>query len=162
MTIADTDLMSDYSAGRIEGIDLGVDVPGFAVEVHGEQDHVDCAASVVFVDYSLAFHAERLGDEAPRWFKPDGWPSDEGDTKLQQRLREILAKRAGVDSPTVWEYNGGGDDPYWGVSIHADYREGETVRAWFDRIGWPIMAALINCTDPGTFNYPYLYSDSEI
>lgn len=34
----------------------------------------------------------------------------------------------------------------------------ETYDAWFDRIGWPVIATLINATDPGTFMFPYLFS----
>lgn len=49
-------------------------------------------------------------------------------------------------------------DGYIAFSISVPYQAGETVVQWVDRIGWRVIATLINATDPGTFNYPYLFS----
>ena len=74
-------------------------------------------------------------------------------------LCDELKKLTGIDEiDPVEDGDPDGEDGYVAFSIHTDYREGETVAEWIDRIGWPVIATLTNATDPGTFNYPYLFS----
>lgn len=136
-----------------------------------EIDPEEHNAVVVWVE-GLQFHAEYNGPrEYPAhagygaWTSPDnwtsrvnsdGWLTGESERHLANRLNELLRDQGGavVDVDTV-EY--GGDEPNVAFEVVTKYREGETYQQWLDRVGWPVVATLINVTDPGTFNSAYLF-----
>jgi hypothetical protein len=147
-------LMSSFIDRGIDGIDLSDD-PQYRVEVDNE-GHAD----IMWTEY-LGFH-QRLADgdhakfgNAPAWSQfvdEFGFLTAENETKL---VAELVKLTSVADIETV-EY--GGDEPCVTFSVRTDYLQGETVDQWFDRIGWHVVATLTNATDPGTFNFPYLFS----
>jgi hypothetical protein len=114
---------------------------------------------------NLEFHAELAKSEEgtfPKWTFVNSWDSltDEyGFLKAEviAALRDELARLL-PQGCQVYADDTAGDEIEVGFEIVTEYREGETYEAWLDRIGWPVIAELINCTDPGTFNHPYLFS----
>lgn len=137
-----------------------------------EVDRDDHKAIVVWRE-PLQFHidwnsGEHYFDTAPRvnqWSQladSDGWLTDSAELKLAERLTGYLRK-AGIDDADVFTtgYNGE-DEPTLTFEIVTPYRAGETFDSWFERIGWPVAATLINVTDPGTFMAPYLFDMSAL
>lgn len=173
----------DYSAPMDSFADMGENPaeesnPNCRLEV----DRENRQAIIVWTEY-LQFHAElarsdeeRFADHVVqtgnRWddLTEGGWLKPEAERALAGELARILTAE-GVstaawtvhgddhDEPVqVWVADGGGDEPSVTFEVVTDYSEGESYESWFDRIGWPVVATLINCTDPGTFNFPYLFS----
>lgn len=160
MTLNGTVLMSAFQGDRIDFMDLGLDDdPRFAVEV-AEPAEGDGVASIIFFE-RLEFHA----DLAQR-FTPDEWRErTDADGELTGKFIDTLLDRMTgylsekVEGPLyVGTTEGGDSEPNITLEIGANYREGETFGEWFDRIGWPIIATLINVSDPGTFNAPYWFA----
>lgn len=112
----------------------------------------------------LAFHAELAKSEEDRlsFTFLNRWSSltDEygflitgAASALRDELARLLPKGC-----QVYIDKGACDEPEVCFEVVTDYRDDETYEAWLDRIGWPVIAELINSTDPGTFNHPYLFS----
>lgn len=145
--------LARYAGNAIHGLDLSDD-PRYRVEVHDEDRYTD----IVWTEY-LAFHRELADRDHARWpdmpswstFTVDGWLTAEN----ERVLCDELSRLTGIADIGTEECD---DEPNITFSIRTEYLEGETVTQWFDRIGWPVVAELTNCTDPGTFNHPYLFS----
>lgn len=140
------------------------------LEVDVEEHH----AVIVWTE-TLGFHAEYNGRREypaahgyPAWSTEDswsplvdehGWLTPDAETALQIRLAELMPTEA--HGATVFIADPRDDHPNIVFEVVTDYAaEGETYEAWLDRIGWPVIATLINVTDPGTFNSPYLFDAS--
>lgn len=87
----------------------------------------------------------------------DGWLTPDAKRHFADKLAVIIREQTGHDL-TVDTVDTGYDEPSITFEVVTDYRDGESYDAWLDRIGWPVVATLINATDPGTFNHPYLFS----
>jgi hypothetical protein len=158
MALTGTEPMSSFAGDRIDSVDLtGGHDPRFAVEVSDEGNR----ATLIFNE-PLAFHA----DLAKR-YTPEEWKTrTDADGELTAEFEEVLLERLRGYLwdvlPSVPEYIGttdGGDyEPNFTIEISADYLEGETFDQWHARIAWPIIATLINVSDPGTFNKPYWFA----
>lgn len=134
-----------------------------------EVDTDERRATIVFTEV-LAFHAEYNG---PQTFQTPGFPTvttegkwtplvdedgfltHDAETALAGRLSAMMPSAA--DGSAVFIADSNDDEPNVVIEITTDYTDGETYESWLDRIGWPIVATLINVTDPGTFNSPYLF-----
>lgn len=107
----------------------------------------------------LAFHRDRFDESWHRLVDSNGYLTARAQTRLAEAYQKILAER-GVCDVRV-EYCSGlefEDQPSVALAFISTYSEGETFRSWFERSGWPIIAGAINCTDPGTFDCPYVYA----
>lgn len=112
-----------------------------------EIDKEERQAIIVWTEL-LQFHAEHNETE---W----KWLTYEQEDYLAKRLAELIQKQAGK---TVQVHSGSsGDEPNVSFEVVTDYRDGETYQQWLDRVGWPVVATLINVTDPGTFMSAYLF-----
>ncbi|MEB3023352.1 MULTISPECIES: hypothetical protein [Mycolicibacter] len=151
--------VSDYAGNTLDP-DVGPDGDSrFRFEV-GEEGTVD----IIFCE-PLRFHQE-LADTDHRniggaQYRPwsdfvnaNGYLTDANSEKLVAELRKMTGVSDIEHEPSA-EFE---DEPSWAVSIRTDYRQGETIASWHSRIGWPVVAAIVNTTDPGTFNCPYLFS----
>lgn len=121
-----------------------------------EVDTESRRATIVWVE-DLRFHA----DNRRLPLADDGWLKPEAYDELSAELESILQRHVGYGTHAYASPDFGGDEPHVAFEVDTDYAEGETYGGWLERIGWPIVAALINSTDPGTFNYPYLFSAIE-
>lgn len=162
--------MADCAGNMLAPIELGDDqYDRYRVEVT-DDGHAD-----IIWREELRFHRERCDADAESFgdrnsnYRPwstyteenggSRWLTTENAEKLVAELRR-LTKVDDIDTTEDGDADNWDDanDGYVAFSIRTDYREGETVSEWFDRIGWPVIAELVNCTDPGTFNHPYLFS----
>ena len=122
--------------------------------------------AVICFTEPLAFHAElaQREESSIRGQRPwadltdeHGYLTPEQQGKIGTELAKLIKGQTGVDA-TVYSESGWDDEPSIGFEIVTTYQDGETFNSWFDRAGWPIVATIINVTDPGTFNCPYLFS----
>lgn len=123
-----------------------------------EVDRDDHKAIVVWRE-SLAFHAEWNGARWSDFVDSDGWLTGSAQLKLAQRLTAYLLK-AGIEADVYTGMHDGMDEPNLTFEVVTAYRAGETFKSWHERTGWPVVATLINVTDPGTFMSPYLFDMS--
>lgn len=144
------------------GESLTDDDPRFLLEINTDSEE----AVIVFTDY-LNFHAELARDDENKGYHHDHRWADLTDSagyftpgaaeKLAQAYSQLLVSR-GVNGVSVYYASGqeSDEEPSMVLEFVSRYTTGETYGSWFDRIGWPIVAEVINCTDPGTFNCPYV------
>lgn len=125
-----------------------------------EVDRDDHKAIAVWRE-SLAFHIEYNGARWSDFADSDGWLTSSAELALATRLTSHLAK-GGIEADVYTTGHNGEDEPTLTFEVVTAYRAGETYKSWYDRIGWPIVATLINVTDPGTFNSPYLFDMSAL
>lgn len=159
--------MADHVDNDLYPMDLGDDwhMP-YRILVYGGGD--GNYADIVWRE-ELRFHHELADSDAAKLgernaqYKP--WPHYTDDSGMwltaenESILVDELKRLTGIeDIETAEDGDPDGDDGYIAFSIRTDYRDGETVAEWVDRIGWHVIATLTNATDPGTFNYPYLFS----
>lgn len=124
---------------------------------------IDRENSLAIVCWSedLKFHAEYKGDRWKERVDEDGWLTATAEGYIANRLAALIKKQAGV-AVEVDTIDYGGDEPNITFEVVTDYQDGETYEHWLDRIGWPVVATLINVTDPGTFNSAYLFDMREV
>lgn len=126
----------------------------FMLEINADQRE-----AVIEFRESLASHRSYAGDAWSTLCGSNGYltaPAAEG---LAAQYSKILADH-GVHGVTV-KYAAGqefDDEPSVAVQFISVFSPGETFGSWHARIGWPIIAEVINGTDPGTYNYPYVYA----
>ncbi|MEB3023076.1 MULTISPECIES: hypothetical protein [Mycolicibacter] len=153
-------LMTDYNAGELPHPDDN----RFVLEIDPDRNE----AEIIFSDH-LAFHAEyaRQDEQSGRtadnpWASitdANGYLTDQAKSKLTGALSQLLADRGIAGVSTVYASGSEFDDaPSYVVGFWSTFAAGETFDSWFSRIGWPIIAAVINSTDPGTFNWPYVFN----
>lgn len=151
--------------------DLGENPADAPYDCRLEIDKEEHKAIIVWTE-TLKFHAELAQLDEQR-FSPTvhhhkwstltdehGWLTVEAQNNLEAELTKLLREKAnlvGTDR-TVWTENTDDNEPSVTWEIVTDYLPDETYEAWLDRIGWPVIATLINATDPGTFMFPYLFS----
>ncbi|WPH57860.1 hypothetical protein [Mycobacterium phage WXIN] len=133
-----------------------------------EVDRDERHAVIVWVE-PLRFHAEYNGprkgcyksgdDDWSPHVDNDGYLNRDARTALGNRLQDYLGARGHVVEPDAYD---GSDEPNITFEIVTSYEDGETFSHWHDRIGWPVVGTLINVTDPGTFNSPYLFDMSTL
>ena len=167
MAVGKDALMSDYADNGIDGADLGAtdNYPRFLVEV-ADDGHAD-----VEITEPLAFHAELAQSDEQQsgsdyrgvaWrtlTDENGYLTSDATAKVAAELARLITSETGLTLDVVHEPDRELEDlPSVGLSVRTDYRPGETVQQWTDRVGWPVIATVINVTDPGTFNCPYLFS----
>lgn len=119
-------------------------------------------AAAVWIADPLRYHADFLG--AHTWSViagADGCLHPQAAKLAVEVLAERLAAEAGIITTVVHavglETSPAG--PAFAVIVHAPYTAGESFDQWLQRCGWPIMATVVNITDPGTYNSPYLYRE---
>lgn len=173
--------MIDVATRMMDLVDRGVDGyevtadndPRFRVEVSG--DNGENHAVICFVE-PLRFHAELAQADEERfshaatqtWHKwseltdDDGYLTAESTEKITTELAAVITGENGgkivdfdVSHADYLEFE---DEPTLGIEVGTTFGADETFESWFDRIGWPVIATIINATDPGTFNFPYLFS----
>lgn len=153
--------MADRVDRGLDPRDFGEASGNYRVEI-GEGGRAD-----IIWREELRFHHEladadavKYGDRAGGQYKPwshytNGiWLTEDNEKKLVDELRRLT----GLDDIETIEDGDADEDGYVAFTIGTTYSPEETVSAWIDRIGWPVVAELTNCTDPGTFNHPYLFS----
>lgn len=145
--------LSDCS--RIDGRELGVDK---YVDCFIECDDGRGYHEIGYTDY-LRFATER-GDLDGE-INANGWLTSSALLKYEARARDYL-KDAGLPTAPLNTLSAGdqagGDDPNVTFTITVPSNVDMTVGQMWDQIGWPFIATLINVTDPGTFNSPYLWA----
>ena len=151
--------VADFAEQEIDAVSLvGDNDPSFQFYVT-DDGYVD-----ISVVETLRFHQELADADAARYggkYRPwsdfvgaDGRLTPSNSDKLVTELRRLTGV-ANIEHDADLEFD---DEPSWGVSIRTGYLPGESLAQWHERIGWPVIAAVRNATDPGTFNYPYLFS----
>ncbi len=157
-------LMSDHAGNDLIGYDLTPDNdPRFRVEVRDDEPYAD----IEFTE-PLQFHRELMDRERSRFGNgvtwsdiadANGWLTAESAARAVAELKRLLEERTkmSIDIERA-DHLEGDEEPTLGVSIRTEYQLGETVDQWFGRAGWPIIAEIINVTDPGTFNCPYWFT----
>ncbi|MFZ2527645.1 MAG: hypothetical protein WAX14_08330 [Rhodococcus sp. (in: high G+C Gram-positive bacteria)] len=143
--------IGDLAGEHLTHIDLGDDDPRVSVEV-GE-------GSVISVQFAelLQFHRERG--------LPAGIVDDDGDltgngrARIESHLRTLLAAQGSVDPAAVHVDDDLGDDQGFLVVLQTTVPSGTQFHDFYDRTAWPFVATMVNITDPGTFNSPYLFSE---
>lgn len=152
-----TDTMKDRLDDRIDHIEIGADDPRFAIEV---SDNGDGLTGVILFVESLQFHAEYLSDVWAEISEDENYLTAQAMAELgksySSELSSALDETGSIlyldyDSADVEDY------PEIEISIPVSVRDGETVEDFLDRT-YPIMAILINITDPGTFGSQYVFS----
>lgn len=167
------DLASEAFSGENmwDRVDLGSDSPDLYLEEDDGRGYVE----IGYTEY-LHFHLEYglipdsllteptdEDDPLSRWLNQDG---------LEYVRRQIAMLLSGdiprhnyglishvVDSLEVNDQRGG-DDPHFTVSIAVTPESGWLVKDFDEKYIWPFDAAMINMTDPGTFDHPYLFRDA--
>ena len=138
--------------------DRGVDPTegsGNPYHCHLEIDDESRLAIVVWTEF-LAFHAERNGP-AKGWYASteddwaplvdeNGWLTEGAERRVAIRLADILKDSVGY-TLTVDTYYGP-DEPSVVIEVAVPYRDGDTYEEWLDRIGWPVVATLIQRDRP--------------
>ena len=120
-----------------------------------EVDQIANTATVAWTE-PLAFHAAYNGDDWTRHVDADGYLTPAAEPALAERLSGMFPESC--NGTTIFtDYDDVGDAPAIRFELTTSYLPGETFDHWFDRIGWPIVATLVNVTDPGTFGSPYLF-----
>jgi hypothetical protein len=121
-----------------------------------DSGHID----ITFTE-PLGFHHERAVAGSPpaggQWadcVDSDGKLTSTASQRLIAQLRTLTGV-GDIERQPDAEFD---DEPCWAVSFRTDVLAGETLAQWHQRIGWPVIATVINTTDPGTFNSPYLFS----
>lgn len=151
--------VADLAEQDIDSVALvGDNDPSFRFYVT-DDGHVD-----ISVVETLRFHQELADADHARYggkYRPwsdfvdaEGRLTSSNSDKLVAELRRLTGVGT-IEHDGDLELEG---EPSWGVSIRTAYLPGESLAQWHDRIGWPVIAAVRNATDPGTFNYPYLFS----
>lgn len=162
-------MLPDYSTPMVDLADIGVSLaaddgdPRFLLEIsEGNLADIEFRELLEFhrgyfegeesKGYPLARTWSQATDES-------GYLTAYSQDRLVVGYRELLSENR-VSGVTVTYASGleFDDEPSVAVTFTSPFDEGETFGSWFDRIGWPIVANIINCTDPGTFNCPYVYS----
>lgn len=148
--------------GQLSGVDLGEDDPGFFLETDIDDDNL--AFVLGYTEYLEFARDNGLIPSALLQDGGEGWLTNEGESKVAGYLRRLLAEsRYGLPDEIIdtLEVSGsqGGDDPNFTVTIAVPSGTGLTVGQFIDTIEAPFAGALINVTDPGTFNHPYLFSE---
>jgi hypothetical protein len=130
----------------------------FYLEIDRDKD----LAVICFVE-PLRFHAEHNGNDWAPLVDENGALKLDVANRIADRLRDLIKSQGhvavGVDLADYLEHD---DEPSFGLEIVTDYQKDETFQHWLDRIGWPAIATVINVTDPGTFNSPYLFGASAL
>lgn len=128
--------------------------PRFVLEINTEQHE-----AVIEFRESLTFHRGQCVDAWPRLCDSNGYLTVAAATHLAEQYAKALAD-SGVRGVTVTYANGQefDDEPSVALSFVSAFSPGETFDRWFTRIGRPIIAEVINSTDPGTYNSPYVYA----
>lgn len=152
--------------------DQGYPLAEPAYSCYLEVDREEHQAIIVWVE-PLAFHAVYNGPTDhpahagyPAWSTPDNWTrhAQESGWLTGPAVRAIVARLQGFigDKGSVGVLESGDDEPVIAFEIATTYRAGETFEQWYNRVGWPIVATLINVTDPGSFMSPYLFSMGDL
>jgi hypothetical protein len=146
--------------GRLEGAQLGEYESAFFLETDVDDDTPFVLGYTEYLEF-----ARGNGHIPPSLLRPDGegWLTDEGESRVAEYLRSLLAEpRYAVPGEVIEtlavDGEQGGDDPNFTVTIAVLPGTDMTVGQFFETIEAPFAAALINVSDPGTFNHPYLYS----
>lgn len=114
--------------------------------------------ALCFTEY-LAWHVETFPEDMAPLLTPEGWLTAEALAGVEEVIRAEFVRRnpAYADRPLCIEDGFGGDDPNFTILMDlAVPLGGSEDAAWED--AWPLMATCINITDPGTFNFPYLFT----
>ncbi|MBM4574818.1 hypothetical protein GS896_27560 [Rhodococcus hoagii] len=140
---------------RLEPRDLGDDDPRVAVEVSA-----DGSVSAIFSE-ALQFHRDRgLPDGI---VDGGGELTDGGRVRIETYLRGLLRERTGLDGAALAVNTDDqtsviGEEPGFAVVLHTQADPATAFRDYWDNTGWPFFALMINVSDPGTFNHPYLFA----
>lgn len=153
--LSDTTTLGDLDQQLITHIDLGEDDPRVSIEVS------DNTAYVYFAEH-LQFHQER---GLPAGIvDADGDLTDAGRARIQARIRALLTDKTRLDASLVSvdeseEQSKFGDETGFVAVLAMKVSPTTAVRDFYFDTAWPFVATMINVTDPGTFNSPYLFTD---
>ncbi|MCK0441183.1 hypothetical protein MUG78_17430 [Gordonia alkaliphila] len=143
------------NTGQHTGAEIGEDDPGNYLET----DSADEGYLVVgFTEY-LNFPIDN-GD-LPSAMVEEGWLTDTALTLARDAISEILTERSGLPADVIETLSVDhltGDYPGIAVEVTTPIDDPRTVEEVFGAVMNRFWAALTNMTDPGTFNYPYLWS----
>ncbi len=126
----------------------------FLLEINTDQ----CEAVIVFRE-ALTFHRGYNGDAWSRLCDGNGYLTDTAAGHLAAEYSKVLAAQ-GVHGVTVAYADGleFDDEPSVALNFVSAYSRGEKFGSWFTRIGRPIIAEVINSSDPGTYRSAYVYA----
>lgn len=126
----------------------------FVLEINTDQRE-----AVIEFRESLTFHRGYNGAGWSRLCESNGYLTAASASRLAAQYSKVLADQ-GIHGVTVTYATGQefDDEPSVALSFVSSFTAGETFESWFTRIGRPIIAEVINSTDPGTYNSAYVYS----
>jgi hypothetical protein len=145
----------------------------YLLEINEQDEYNDDNLAIITFVEPLRFHAELAQADEERFSESSrqdwntwasliggaGFLNDEPTDKLVAELQKLIDQHAGPDVTVERaDYVAGDYEPALGVEFVTHFLPGETFGSWMDRIGWPVIATVNNATDPGTFNFPYLFS----
>jgi hypothetical protein len=121
--------------------------------------NTDLREAVIEFRESLTFHRGYNGAAWSRLCDSNGYLTASAAARLAEQYSTILA-HSGISGVTVTYASGMefDDEPSVALSFVSVFSPGETFDSWFARIGRPIIAEVINSTDPGTYNSAYVYT----
>jgi hypothetical protein len=155
IVLSDTTTFSDVNQQLLTHLDLGEDDPRVSIEVG------DDTVYVYFAEH-LQFHQSR---GLPNGIvDTDGDLTDAGRARIQTRIRALLADRTTLDPSLVSVDEGEesskfGDEQGFVAVLAMKVSPRTAVRDFYVDTAWPFVATMVNVTDPGTFNCPYLFTD---
>lgn len=146
---------------RMEGVEFGCDVPGFAVEFADLED--GCAEHVIQFIEETRFHLGYLGEDRVGIFDDAGELTDEAEKRALTVLKTLFFTRyqtlvglgLSFEPGIVWDTPSFALELAIPIDLTTGMKLGEFVEGYF----MPFYAAMVNVTDPGTFNHPYLFSE---
>ncbi|MGI6797976.1 hypothetical protein [Gordonia sihwensis] len=141
---------------RLQLDDVGMDDPRAYIETaDADRDYHE----IVFCE-SLAFANEykHIADKD----LADGWLTPSALERTKTAIKAILAEKTSIPAETLdsigIEDGGVGDEPGFEVSLTLPVKSSITFGQAHDVVMWPFWATMINISDPGTFNSPYLWN----
>lgn len=148
--------IGDLKDQSLSHLDIGEQDVRFVVEI-GEEGSV----AIIFGE-PLAFHLE--------YGLPDGIVDSDhnltkdGSVRIQTFLRALLTEKTGIDGSLLHLDADDatfvcGDDPGFAITLAVKVDPSSTVQALHDNMIVPFVALMINVSDPGTFNHPYLFAN---
>lgn len=141
----------DLNSEHLSHLDIGEDDPRVSMEIE-----TGGTVTVQFAEH-LRFHRERG--------LPAGIVDNKGDLtepgrkRIEEHVRGLLFKESRIDPSAIDVDSYFGDEQGFNVTMRVTVPDSTTVLEFYRDNAWPFIATLINVTDPGTFNKPYLFTD---
>lgn len=153
MTIPATQTIRDNSGNCWTAYELGEE-SRLNLRIECDADNDDYPA-VLYWTEELSWHRDYVGEDGQHLFDEDGWLTDVAAAQARQHIEQAFP---GWD---VAIEEDGSDEPNFSVSIaplKGTLSAESTVNTVTD-VFWPVIAWLVNQTDPGTFGSTYWLTD---